>query len=161
MTPESQPRPWWLAVAVILLGLVCLWGASSLPPASRYAGIGPGSFAMIIGGALVILGGLLGVQIWRGERFEPQETENADASGRMNPRAFFYALLAVSLPIVTMKTLGLPFTAMLSFTLVARAFGSKTLVLDIITGAILGSLAWFLFDKLGLQLGAFFPLAGV
>ena len=52
-------------------------------------------------------------------------------------------------------------TAMVIFALVARAFGSRKLVQDLITGLILGSLAWLLFDRLGLQLGQFLPIAGI
>ena len=70
-------------------------------------------------------------------------------------------LLAASLPILTLRTFGLPLTAMVIFALVARAFGSRKLVQDLITGLILGSLAWLLFDRLGLQLGQFLPIAGI
>ena len=160
MPPAFARRPWWLAALVIGLGLVCIWGAASLPAASRYAGIGPGSVPRIVGGALVVLGLLLGIQIARGETFEAQGTENADASAPMNPVAFLLALAAAALPIVTLRGLGLPLAATISFTLVARAFGSRRLVLDLVTGLILGSLSWLLFDRLGLQLGSFMPFAG-
>lgn len=160
MSPTQVARPFWLAAIVIALGAVCLWGASSLPAASRYAGIGPGAFAMIIGAVLVGLGVVLAFQIWRGERFEVQGTENADPDAAMNKVAFLLALAAAVVPILTIRNLGLPITAMISFTLVARSFGSRTLVADIIAGAVLGSLSWFLFDRLGLQLGSFLPIAG-
>ena len=61
-------------------------------------------------------------------------------------------------PALTIEILGLPLTAMLSFMLVARAFGSKRTVLDLIIGFIVGSFSWYLFSILGLQLGDFFPL---
>jgi putative tricarboxylic transport membrane protein len=160
MSPTTVVRPFWLAAIVIALGGVCLWGASSLPAASRYAGIGPGAFAMIIGAALVVLGVILGFQIWHGEKFEAQGTENADADAPANRLAFALALAAAVVPILTIRNLGLPITAMISFALVARSFGSRALAADIITGAVLGSLSWFLFDRLGLQLGSFLPIAG-
>lgn len=65
------------------------------------------------------------------------------------------------MPALAIETLGLPVTAMLSFMLVARAFGSKRIVLDLLVGFVLASLCWLLFGWLGLQLGGFFPLAGV
>jgi putative tricarboxylic transport membrane protein len=71
------------------------------------------------------------------------------------------ALAAVTLPILTIEALGLPITAMLSFALVARAFGSRKTIADIIAGALLGALAWLLFTRLGLQLGGFLPIAGL
>jgi putative tricarboxylic transport membrane protein len=161
MPPKAESRPYWLAALVIGMGLICLWGALSLPAASRYAGIGPGSFPMIVGGILVVLGLILAVQIARGERFEPQEAENADAHAPVSRRALVTAILAAALPILTLERLGLPLTAMISFALVARAFGSPRLGLDLLYGVILGSLAWVLFDRLGLQLGGFLPMAGI
>ena len=49
---------------------------------------------------------------------------------------------------------------MISFTLVARSFGSRRTWLDIVYGAALGAFAWLLFTHLGLQLGDFLPIAG-
>lgn len=154
-------RPYWLAAGVIGLGAVCISGATYLPGASRYAGIGPGAFATIVGTVLVFLGGILAVQIARGATFEAQSTENAQGDTPVNYKALGLALLAAAVPILTIKALGLPLTAMISFTLVSRAFGSKILLWDLLTGAILGSLSWVLFNALGLQLGGFLPVAGV
>lgn len=161
MEPVTPPRPWWLAAIIVGIGAVSVWGASSLPAASRYAGIGPGTVPQVVGGVLIVLGLILAVQIARGETFEPQGTENADAALPMNPLAFILALVAAALPIFTLEAVGLPLVAMASFALVARAFGSRRIVLDLVSGAILGSLAWFLFDRLGLQLGGFMPFAGL
>lgn len=161
MPTAPARRPWWLAVIVIGLGVVCIWGASSLPAASRYAGIGPGSVPRLLGTGLIGLGVLLAIQIARGEDFRPQGAENADIDAPMRPVAFLLALAAAALPVVTLRSLGLPLAAMISFTLVARAFGSRRLLVDLVTGAILGSLSWLLFDRLGLQLGSFMPFAGI
>lgn len=158
--PGSQARPWWLGIAVILMGCVCLYAASALPATAQYAAIGPGMFVSVVGGGLLLLGILLLIQIARGERFESQDTENAEGNQPMDKRAFITALSGTIVPALTMETLGLPVTAMIAFTLVARAFGSRKTITDLITGAILGSLCWFLFSRLGLQLGGFFPLAG-
>jgi putative tricarboxylic transport membrane protein len=79
----------------------------------------------------------------------------------MDKRAFLTALVAVALPIGTMGPLGMPFTATLSFVLVANAFGSRRWWLDLIYGAVLASAAWLLFHQLGMQLGGFFPPLGV
>jgi putative tricarboxylic transport membrane protein len=132
-----------------------------LPQGARYAAVGPGFFVSVAGGGLVLLGLILLVQIARGERFEPQDAEDTASSAKADPRALAYALVAACVPIFTMARLGLPITAMISFTLVARAFGSRRLVLDIVSGAILGAVAWLLFTELGLQLGKFLPIAGV
>lgn len=157
----AAPRPWWLGGLVIALGCVCLYGAFSLPQAARYAGVGPGLFVTLVGSGLVLLGLLLLMQIAHGEKFVPQDTEDASGSDKADMTAFLTALAAAIVPVLTIEALGVPFTAMLSFTLVARAFGSRKTVIDVITGAILGSLAWLLFTQLGLQIGSFLPLAGI
>lgn len=157
---RAGPRPFWLAGVVIAMGAVCLYGAFGLPQTSRYAAVGPGLFVTIAGVGLVILGILLAIQIARGEQFVAQDAEDAEAGQKADPRALILALAAACVPIVTIKYLGLPITATISFVLVAMAFGSKKLLMDIICGAVLGTAAWFLFSRLGLQLGQFLPVAG-
>ncbi|HEV7291933.1 MAG TPA: tripartite tricarboxylate transporter TctB family protein [Devosia sp.] len=158
---RAASRPFWLAGAVIAIGGLCLYGGLQLPQASRYAAVGPGLFVTFSGSALIILGIMLGVQIARGEQFEPQDAEDATGTERADPKALLLALAAACVPIFTIRYLGLPITATLSFVLVARAFGSRRLVLDVVSGALLGILAWFLFTRLGLQLGSFLPIAGL
>lgn len=158
---SAVPRPWWLGGLIIALGCICLYGAFNLPQAARYAGIGPGLFVTLVGAGLVLLGLLLLLQIAQGEVFTPQDTEDASGSEKADLTALLTALVAAVVPVLTIRALGVPITAMLSFTLVTRAFGSRRTVIDILTGAILGSLAWFLFTQLGLQLGGFMPFAGI
>lgn len=153
--------PWWLGLAVICLGAVCLYASTELSATAQYAAVGPGMLVSVVGLGLCVLGILLLVQIARGEVFEPEGAENAEPGQAMDKRAFFTALVAVLLPALAIETLGLPVTAMLSFMLVARAFGSRRVVFDLIVGLLLGGLCWLLFGWLGLQLGGFFPLAGL
>jgi putative tricarboxylic transport membrane protein len=154
-------RPWWLGLAVLFLGGVCFYASTQLAATAQYAAIGPGMFVAAVGVGLMVLGILLLIQIARGESFEPLDTENAASDQPMDRRAFFTALLAVTLPALVIEPLGLPLTAMLSFMLVARAFGSRRVVADLSIGLVLGVVSWLLFSWLGLQLGGLFPLAGV
>lgn len=158
---ENKSKPWWLGIAVIVLGAICLYNGSKLPSTAQYAAIGPGLFVNLAGLGLVILGVLLTIQIARGEKFEAQDTENASGSTPMDKKAFFTATLGCLIPALTITFLGLPLTAMLTFALIARAFSSTKLIKDLIIGFILGSLSWLLFSYLGLQLGEFLPLIGV
>lgn len=158
---STTPKPYWIGLGLMVIGAVWLYNAFGLPQGARYAAVGPGLFVTVAGGALLLLGALLMVQIWRGETFQAQDAEDADGSTKMDKRAFLTALVAVALPIVTMGPLGMPFTATLSFVLVANAFGSRRWYLDLVYGAILASGSWFLFHQLGLQLGRFFPPLGV
>lgn len=154
-------RPWWLGLAVVFLGGVCVYASTQLAATAQYAAIGPGMFVTAVGVGLIALGIMLLIQIARGETFEALDAENAAADHPMDRRAFFTALLAVALPAVIIEAMGLPITAMLSFMLVARAFGSRRVVSDLIIGFVLGAVSWVLFGWLGLQLGGFLPLAGL
>lgn len=157
----SVQKPWWLGIAVVLMGMVCLYSANDLANTARYSAIGPGLFVTATGIGLILLGLLLFIQIARGEKFEPQDTENAEGDTPMDKRAFFIAVAAAFAPAMIIKQLGLPVTAMVSFTLVTLAFGSKKIILNLIVGFILGSASWYLFGLLGLQLGEFFPLLNI
>jgi putative tricarboxylic transport membrane protein len=156
-----RDRPWWLGVAVAGLGAVWLHGAWSLPQTATYAAIGPGLFVTIVGLGLLLLGGLLIVAVARGARFEPQGAEDADASREPSRRAFWLTVLAGVLPVFLVRPLGFPVAAALTFALVARAFDSRRLAVDLALGLGLGVLCWVLFSRLlGLPLPGF-PLVGL
>lgn len=151
-------QPWWLGLAVILFGIICLYASSTLSLGAQYAAIGPGLFVAMVGIGLVVLGVLLLIQMSRGTAFDDEERAHDPG---MDKRAFFTALLACVVPALAMDTLGLPLTATVAFMLVARAFGSRRIVLDLVAGFVLGAACWYLFSQLGLQLGGFLPLSGV
>ena len=151
-------RPWWLGIGIMGIGAVWLYGAASLPQGAQYAVIGPGLFVTVIGIALILLGGLLTAQIARGEQFSPQEAEDAMADAPADRRALVTAALAAALPLLTMRSLGFPLTATLSFAMVAHAFGSRRFVLDLVIGATLSAIAYWGFTRLGVGLGPAFPL---
>jgi putative tricarboxylic transport membrane protein len=151
-------RPYWLGLGIAAIGAVWIYGALSLSQTAQYAKIGPGLFLMVIGIVLIALGGLLILQIARGEVFSPQETEDAEADAPTNWPAFAYAAAAAALPIFTMKPLGFPITGALSFTLIARAFGSRRSTLDLGIGIVLAVVSYLLFVQLGVTLGGPLPL---
>ena len=136
-----------------------LYGALALPQAATYAVVGPGLFPAVIGSGLVVLGALLLAAVARGERFVPQETEDADASRRPSRAALWTTMAAGVVPIFLIRPLGFPIAAAITFALTARAFGSRRLLLDLVVGALLGVACWLLFSRLlGLSLPGFPPL---
>lgn len=133
----KKSRPYWLGAAVAAIGAIWLWQGLSLPATARYAEVGPGMFPAIIGGVLIVLGGVLAWQVHRGETFEPQETEDADAEGAVSRVALIYAVAAAAIPLATMKWVGFPITAAISFFLVTKAFRAPAASLSDLLEAIL------------------------
>lgn len=160
MSATPQRRPWWLALVVIVIGAIWLQQGYTLPDAAGYGGVGPGAFVKVIGLVLILLGLALMGQIARGETFEPQAAESAQAHAPASRKALAFAVAGAAIPLLTMQPLGFPLTAMLSFALVTHAFGSRRVVFDCAIGLVLGILCWGGFSWLGVTLGGALPLAG-
>lgn len=154
----ASPRPWWLAIAVILIGAFWIYGASLLPTTSTYARVGPGMFVAAVGIGLVAFGALLLVQIARGERFDPQDVEDTVAGAPPSYLALTTVLIGAAIPLYTMERFGFVPTAALVFALTTRAFGSRRVVVDLAIGAAMGACAWFGFSALGVQLGKLYQV---
>ena len=154
-------RPWWIAAGTAGWGAIVLWKAAELPQFDQYAGIGPGMFPTIVGAVLVLLGLLLALQIHRGVRFEEQEAEDVAEDHSVSYGALVIAAVACALPMLTMKPLGFVVTCTGCFVLVAAAFKSRSHLLNAVIGLCFSLICWWLFRKLGVQLGGLLPIAGV
>lgn len=154
---ESAPRRWWLGLVVMVLGAVWLYGAGSVASTTNFIGLGPSAAIYGVGAGLVCLGALLLVQELRGS--VPSESE-CDADGRttFSAQGLALTLAGISVPLLTMKWLGFPLTALLAFVLVTHGFGSRRTGFDVLVGAVLASGVWWGFSRLGIALGPFFPL---
>jgi len=154
-------RPWWIAAGIAGWGAIVLWKSAELPQYDQYAGIGPGMFPTIVGAVLVVLGLMLAWQIHRGVRFEEQEAEDVAEDHAVSYHALAIAAFACAVPMLTMKHLGFVITCTLCFVLVAAAFKSRKYLLNAVIGLVFALICWWLFRKLGVQLGGLLPIAGV
>lgn len=152
-----ETKPYWLSAGVILWGLIWVWQGLKLKQFDQYAHIGPGLPVTVVGGVLVLLGVILGIEIHNGVRFEEQAGEDVDADGRVSYGALAIAALGCAVPMLTMTTLGFPITAALAFFLIARAFRSPNMAADAAIALIVAFVSWWLFSKLGVQLGPMLP----
>jgi putative tricarboxylic transport membrane protein len=158
MGETAVHRPWWLGLAVVTLGGVWLYNGLSSGRAHTISGVGPGLAVTLIGGALVILGVLFLIQLGRGLSVESEAGETIEAQPRDRRMAALIAFVATAAPLLLIEHVGFPLTAAVVFAGVARAFGSRRLVVDVAIGLVLGSVSWAGFQLLGLNLGSFFPL---
>lgn len=157
----ARPAPrlvdWGLPIFAAVSGAALVAEGFSLPLTELYAGIGAGFAPLAVGLCLLAVAAGLALQVMRGERFEPEEAEGADAAAPVTTTGLALAAAAVVSPIATFPLLGFPIGAALAFALVARAFGSTRSVMDLALGAAIASAAWWAFSKLGVQLGPFLP----
>lgn len=154
-------RPYWIAAGTMGWGAIVTWKAAELPQFDQYAGIGPGFMPSAVGIVLIFLGLLLALQIYRGVRFEEQGAEDVNDDHSVSYRALGLSALACALPMLTMKPLGFVITCTGCFVLIAAAFKSRHHALNILIGAGFSLLCWWIFRKLGVQLGGLLPMMGV
>src|SRR3546814_3235798 len=80
--------PWWLGLAVMFMGAVCIYASTELPATAQYAAVGPGMFVIGVGLGLVGLGVLLLVQIARGEVRSEEHTSELQSLMRISYAVF-------------------------------------------------------------------------
>jgi putative tricarboxylic transport membrane protein len=154
-------RPYWLAAGTAGWGAIVLLKAAELPQFDQHAYIGPGFMPSAVGAGLVLLGLILALQIRRGVPFEEQGAEDVNDDHVINYRALGLAAAACALPMLAMKSLGFVLTCTGCFVLIAAAFKSRRWLLNAALGLGFSLLCWWLFRKLGVQLGGLLPLLEV
>ncbi|MEU6711898.1 tripartite tricarboxylate transporter TctB family protein [Nonomuraea sp. NPDC046802] len=75
---------WWrpelgLAVVVLALGVFVVVGTLDVSAAASQLGLGPRFFPMLVGGSMVLIGLFYVIDVLRGGRGEPEESEDVDA----------------------------------------------------------------------------------
>lgn len=154
----------WRNAGLPLLAAVCggamLAEGLSLPLVAQYSGLGPGFVVAFVGAALLLLAAVMVVQILRGVAFEPEEAEGVDPAAPVSASGLGLAAAGVVVPVVSIPWLGFAIGAGLAYACVTRAFGSIHSTRDVVIGLVLAAVTWFLFTRLGVQLGPFLPLLG-
>lgn len=154
-------RPYWIAAGTAGWGAIVLWKAAELPQFDQYAYIGPGLMPSVVGAGMVLLGLILALQIRGGVPFEEQGAEDVNDDHAISHKGLALTAAACALPMLTMKPLGFILTCTACFVLIAAAFKSRAWGLNLAIGLLFSALCWWIFRKLGVQLGGILPLAGV
>ena len=139
-----------VSIALATLGIFVIAGTQDISSGGGYSQVGPRAFPYLIGAGLVIVGGILSWQAaaggWRNVPLDDSHEE---------PDWFAFAILsaAVILHMASIAWAGFVLASTFLFTLVARGFGSRRLIRDIVTGLVLATIAFFIFTRgLGLNL---------
>jgi len=144
-----------MAVALLAVAAVAGWQLLLMPEPPAHAEVGPRAMP----GALVVVLGALAIAYLLGALRGRQVDLLDDPAGSPLPGAGRrVALLALGLAAILVLTpaAGIGTACMLAFVLVARAFGSRRILRDLIAGLVCVFAIWFVFDRLlGVQLGRF------
>ena len=126
------------AILLVLAGAI-FWDMSRLEISSTY-GLGPKAMPIVVASGLVLLaiGNL--IMGWTSGLPEPEPADS-------KPILLILGGLAVLIVLIGVGGGFIPATAIL-FAATAAAFGRRAFVIDLIIGAVLGTAAFLLFDKL-------------
>ena len=144
-----------LAVAsgVVAIGVLILWGSFYLPTGGGYAQVGPGMVPRFVGAIFIVLGGFLVREVFTGG-FRGVD-EEAEKHLPMDWAAFAWVSGGIIAYGLLVERLGFILASIVLYLMVARSFGSRRWVLNIIVGA---GLAIFIFVTFNYGLGLNLPM---
>ena len=142
-----------VAAGVLTIGALVLGGSFHLPTGGGYAQVGPGVVPRLVGIVLLLLGALLAREAFTGG-FRGVD-EEAERHLPMDWRAFAWVSAGILVYGVCVEPAGFILASTALFVLVARGFNSRRLALNFVTGAVLATLVFIVFNYgLGLTLPA-------
>ncbi len=147
-----------IGAAGLVLGALMAWGASGISSVAGYAGVGPNFLPWVVAVVLMVCGVLLLLQA-RGDGWQAEEPSGA-ARGDWPALAWVAAGVAANAALLT--TVGFILSCTVCFMLAVRGLrqsegkphgGTRGLMLDFVTGALIAAPAFWLFTKgLGINL---------
>lgn len=137
-----------IAVGVVVLGLIAAWQTTEIPQ-SAYAAVGPRAFAYATSAMLIVMGLFLVKDAATGGwSYETNDFGEVDWPGGL----WLIGGLIANVALIDVIGFILASTVLVVFT--ARAFGSRRLLRDAITGFLLAFVAYVGFDRvLGYKIG--------
>jgi putative tricarboxylic transport membrane protein len=142
-----------LAIVVLALGVFVVVGTLDVSAAASQLGIGPRFFPMLVGGSMIVVGLFYVVDVLRGGRGDPEESEDIDTDAPADWRSvglvsgIFLAFAAV------LNLVGWIIGASLLFFGLSLALGAEHKLRAAGVGVVLGIATYLLFVKgLGVSL---------
>lgn len=158
----------WLAIGIILLGLVMAWQMGDIPDDAGYAGIGPRFFPSLVIVGLIVAGGALLMQ--RRHRNGPDtvlsdgeddtdtlEAEEDAERGEADWRMFIIASGSLIAHMALIGIVGFTLAGTLLCFGICRALETRRPTLDLLLSFALALGLFHLFKTLGLNLPALLP----
>jgi putative tricarboxylic transport membrane protein len=142
-----------LAAVMLVVGVVTIIDARGLAVGFGDP-IGPRVFPYIVGTGMVVLAVLLAIATARGDVAEGEAGEDVDLTSPADWVTVFKLVGILLLNLVFVNFVGWAITGALLFAGAAWTLGSKSLVGDLIVGAVLSVASWYFFWFLGVPLPA-------
>lgn len=150
--PQRDLAQLGLAAALAVVGAVTLWDASTLDVGFADP-VGPRVFPYVVGGGLIVVSGLLAVITLRGSIPEAEGGEDVDLTHGADWVTVAKLLGILLFTVATVDLLGWAISGGILFAGSCWALGSRTLVRDVIVGAVLGVVSWYgFYSGLGIPL---------
>lgn len=150
---KAPPGQLALAAGYLALGAFVLYGSYHLPTGGGYAQVGPGVVPRIVGAAMLGLGALLLREVFTGGFRGVDEAE--ERTRAMDWASFAWITLGIFAYGVFIERLGFILASVLLFVPVARGFGSRRWLTNVLVGAVLAGVIFAVFNYgLGLNLPA-------
>lgn len=132
-------------VGVVLMGVLVAWMTTRIPVGPAYSAVGPRIFPWVIAAALLVVGLLV--------IFETVTAESEEARPEVDWQALAWIVAGLVGQLALMEWAGFVIASTVLFVAVARGFGGKRLVLEIVVGLALCVVAYVGFTHgLGLSL---------
>lgn len=107
--------------------------------------VGPRIFPYLVGTGMIVLAVLLAIATMRGDIAEAEEGEDVDLTSPTDWVTVAKLLGVLVLNLVLVNILGWAITGALLFAGCAWALGSKTLLRDLVVGAVMSVGSWYFF----------------
>jgi putative tricarboxylic transport membrane protein len=133
-----------LAALLAALGAYTIFDATTLKVGFADP-VGPRVFPYLIGSVMVLLAVLLAVATSRGDRGEKEEGEDIDPDAAPDMVTVLKLVGILVFNIVAIDFLGWAITGAILFAGCAWSLGSKTLLRDVLIGAVMSVGSWYFF----------------
>lgn len=150
--PHVDRAQYGLAALLAVVGAYTIYDATTLRLGFGDP-VGPRTFPYVIGTVMLVLSVLLAVATARGDRGEAEGGEDVDLTAKADWLTVLKLVAVLVFTIATVDWLGWAITGAVLFAGSAWSLGSRTLVRDVIVGAVLSVGSWYAFySGLGIAL---------
>ena len=140
---RARPAEVALSAGVLLLGIGAAAVTATLPSEGGYAGIGPNFFPALVSGGLTLLG------VWlAAEAFSGGWRNRSPSTDVFAPRPFLWVSAGLFAHMALIAWAGFVVAGTVLFICVARGFGSRRPLRDVVLALILTHAIYFFFVKL-------------